>query len=251
MQETLVRSVTQQFNTTTSMGRLTLNILLSFAQFEREVIGERIRDKIAASKKKGMWMGGMPPLGYREHDRSTSSDCWSKPVTAPLRLPPSQRPPAFLKPSLQTWLATDAVLIDGASGALAKQAEAAGAKTLMTSGNPTGCQARWCRTLIPCRFPADRGATSAVCAVPVPSSPSTTRTPRGRVTIQIAAPIAEATRGLFEPSQDRAPAPAASKAQRFSFQISAVLVFSLSRLDLLCPFAITRFLALSSGNKLT
>ena len=56
-------SITQQFNTTTSMGRLTLNVLLSFAQFEREVTGERIRDKIAASKKKGMWMGGMPPLG--------------------------------------------------------------------------------------------------------------------------------------------------------------------------------------------
>ena len=53
-------SVTQQFNTTTSMGRLTLNVLLSFAQFEREVTGERIRDKIAASKKKGMWMGGLP-----------------------------------------------------------------------------------------------------------------------------------------------------------------------------------------------
>jgi site-specific DNA recombinase len=62
-------SVTQQFNTTTSMGRLTLNVLLSFAQFEREVIGERIRDKIAASKKKGMWMGGVPPLGYRVRDR--------------------------------------------------------------------------------------------------------------------------------------------------------------------------------------
>jgi site-specific DNA recombinase len=61
-------SVTQQFNTTTSMGRLTLNVLLSFAQFEREVAGERIRDKIAASKKKGMWMGGMPPLGYRVED---------------------------------------------------------------------------------------------------------------------------------------------------------------------------------------
>lgn len=57
-------SVTQQFNTTTSMGRLTLNMLLSFAQFEREVTGERIRDKIAASKQKGMWMGGNPPLGY-------------------------------------------------------------------------------------------------------------------------------------------------------------------------------------------
>src|SRR6266446_1017357 len=61
-------SVTQQFNTTTSMGRLTLNVLLSFAQFEREVTGERIRDKIAASKKKGMWMGGMPPLGYQVRD---------------------------------------------------------------------------------------------------------------------------------------------------------------------------------------
>jgi DNA invertase Pin-like site-specific DNA recombinase len=57
-------SVTQAFNTSTSMGRLTLNVLLSFAQFEREVAGERIRDKIAASKKRGMWMGGMPPLGY-------------------------------------------------------------------------------------------------------------------------------------------------------------------------------------------
>jgi site-specific DNA recombinase len=57
-------SVTQQFNTTTSMGRLTLNVLLSFAQFEREVTGERIRDKVAASKKKGMWMGGYVPLGY-------------------------------------------------------------------------------------------------------------------------------------------------------------------------------------------
>ena len=62
-------SVTQQFNTTTSMGRLTLNVLLSFAQFEREVTGERIRDKIAASKKKGMWMGGNPPLGYDVKDK--------------------------------------------------------------------------------------------------------------------------------------------------------------------------------------
>jgi DNA invertase Pin-like site-specific DNA recombinase len=62
-------SVTQQFNTTTSMGRLTLNILLSFAQFEREVIGERIRDKFAASRKKGMWMGGWPPLGYEVESR--------------------------------------------------------------------------------------------------------------------------------------------------------------------------------------
>ena len=62
-------AVTQQFNTTTSMGRLTLNVLLSFAQFEREVTGERIRDKIAASKQKGMWMGGLVPLGYDVIDR--------------------------------------------------------------------------------------------------------------------------------------------------------------------------------------
>ena len=62
-------SVTQQFNTANSMGRLTLNVLLSFAQFEREVTAERIRDKIAASKKKGMWMGGLPPLGYDAVDK--------------------------------------------------------------------------------------------------------------------------------------------------------------------------------------
>jgi DNA invertase Pin-like site-specific DNA recombinase len=62
-------AVTQQFNTTTSMGRLTLNVLLSFAQFEREVTGERIRDKIAASKRKGLWMGGVVPLGYDLHIR--------------------------------------------------------------------------------------------------------------------------------------------------------------------------------------
>src|ERR1700680_1276068 len=62
-------SVTQQFNTTTSMGRLTLNVLLSFAQFELEVTGERIRDKIAASKRKGIWMGGCPSMGYDVCDR--------------------------------------------------------------------------------------------------------------------------------------------------------------------------------------
>src|SRR4249919_3954700 len=62
-------SFTQQFNTTTSMGRLTLNVLLSFAQFEREVTSERIRDKIAASKRKGLWVGGMAPLGYETKDR--------------------------------------------------------------------------------------------------------------------------------------------------------------------------------------
>jgi site-specific DNA recombinase len=62
-------SVTQTFNTTTSMGRLTLNVLLSFAQFEREVTSERIRDKIAASKRRGLWVGGMAPLGYDTKDR--------------------------------------------------------------------------------------------------------------------------------------------------------------------------------------
>jgi site-specific DNA recombinase len=62
-------AVTKQFNTTTSMGRLTLNVSLSFAQFEREVIGERIRDKVAASKRKGIWMGGVLPLGYEVRER--------------------------------------------------------------------------------------------------------------------------------------------------------------------------------------
>src|ERR1700744_1494888 len=62
-------SRTQQLNATTSMGRLTLNVLLSFAQFEREVTGERIRDKIVASKRKGMWMGGVVPMGYTLEDR--------------------------------------------------------------------------------------------------------------------------------------------------------------------------------------
>src|SRR6187551_275242 len=65
-------SVTQQFNTTTSMGRLTLNVLLSFAQFEREVTSERIRDKVAASKRKGLWVGGMVPLGYELKDGKLS-----------------------------------------------------------------------------------------------------------------------------------------------------------------------------------
>lgn len=67
-------SVTQQFNTTSSMGRLTLNVLLSFAQFEREVTGERIRDKIAASKRKGLWMGGNAPIGYIPHERTLVID---------------------------------------------------------------------------------------------------------------------------------------------------------------------------------
>ena len=67
-------SITQSFNTTTSMGRLTLNMLLSFAQFEREVTAERIRDKIAASKAKGMWMGGTVPIGYRKNERTLAID---------------------------------------------------------------------------------------------------------------------------------------------------------------------------------
>jgi site-specific DNA recombinase len=67
-------AVTQQFNTTTSMGRLTLNVLLSFAQFEREVIGERIRDKVAASKRKGIWMGGVRPIGYDVDERKLVSN---------------------------------------------------------------------------------------------------------------------------------------------------------------------------------
>src|SRR5262249_16325790 len=80
-------SITQQFNTTTSMGRLTLNMLLSFAQFEREVTGERIRDKIAASKRKGMWMGGFVPLGYEGKGRSlVINDVEAETVRALFRL---------------------------------------------------------------------------------------------------------------------------------------------------------------------
>jgi len=80
-------SVTQAFNTTTSMGRLTLNVLLSFAQFEREVTGERIRDKIAASKAKGMWMGGNPPLGYDPPtDKATRSLVVNEPEAETVRL---------------------------------------------------------------------------------------------------------------------------------------------------------------------
>ncbi len=80
-------SVTQAFNTTTSMGRLTLNVLLSFAQFEREVTGERIRDKIAASKARGMWMGGNPPLGYDPpSDKTTRSLVLNEPEAETVRL---------------------------------------------------------------------------------------------------------------------------------------------------------------------
>jgi DNA invertase Pin-like site-specific DNA recombinase len=79
-------SVTQQFNTTTSMGRLMLNVLLSFAQFEREITGERIRDKIAASKKKGMWMGGNPPMGYDVIDRKLVMNAEADTVESIFRL---------------------------------------------------------------------------------------------------------------------------------------------------------------------
>jgi DNA invertase Pin-like site-specific DNA recombinase len=89
-------SVTQQFNTTTSMGRLTLNVLLSFAQFEREVTSERIRDKIAASKRKGLWVGGIAPLGYQTRDRKivvvkaeASARSPSRARSSPASSPPS------------------------------------------------------------------------------------------------------------------------------------------------------------------
>ena len=75
-------SVTQAFNTATSMGRLTLNVLLSFAQFEREVTAERIRDKIAASKKKGLWMGGALPLGYDRHPDPQRRELVVNPIEA-------------------------------------------------------------------------------------------------------------------------------------------------------------------------
>ncbi|KQI70453.1 resolvase, partial [Loktanella sp. 5RATIMAR09] len=77
-------SVTQSFNTATSMGRLTLNMLLSFAQFEREVTAERIRDKIAASKKKGLWMGGSVPLGYSANGRTLVVDAQTAPTVSRL-----------------------------------------------------------------------------------------------------------------------------------------------------------------------
>jgi DNA invertase Pin-like site-specific DNA recombinase len=75
-------SVTQAFNTTTSMGRLTLNILLSFAQFERELSGERVRDKISASRQRGIWMGGMPPLGYDVVERKLIANPSEAPLVA-------------------------------------------------------------------------------------------------------------------------------------------------------------------------
>lgn len=100
-------SVTQSFNTTSSMGRLTLNVLLSFAQFEREVTGERIRDKIAASKAKGMWMGGLPPLGYDLPQGKSRSLVVNEAEAATVRLIFE----AYLKlgsvNSLEAWLKTE------------------------------------------------------------------------------------------------------------------------------------------------
>ena len=98
-------SVTQAFNTTTSMGRLTLNVLLSFAQFEREVTGERIRDKIAASKAKGMWMGGMPPLGYdRPTDPQTRALVVNEDEARTVRLIFDRYIELRSVPALQAWL---------------------------------------------------------------------------------------------------------------------------------------------------
>lgn len=98
-------SVTQAFNTTTSMGRLTLNVLLSFAQFEREVTGERIRDKIAASKAKGMWMGGMPPLGYdRPTDSQTRALVVNEDEAKTVRLIFDRYIELRSVPALQAWL---------------------------------------------------------------------------------------------------------------------------------------------------
>jgi DNA invertase Pin-like site-specific DNA recombinase len=118
-------SVTQAFNTTTSMGRLTLNMLLSFAQFEREITGERIRDKVAASKRKGIWMGGAVPLGYRVEDRAlhvveseaefvralyrrSAAWCASRPLLTPRTFtpPPGRAEPAERPAALRSREAT-------------------------------------------------------------------------------------------------------------------------------------------------
>jgi DNA invertase Pin-like site-specific DNA recombinase len=100
-------SVTQSFNTTTSMGRLTLNMLLSFAQFEREVTAERIRDKIAASKARGMWMGGTPPLGYRPDGRTLAID---EEQAALVRLIHSRYRELGTVRALADWLAAEGIL---------------------------------------------------------------------------------------------------------------------------------------------
>jgi DNA invertase Pin-like site-specific DNA recombinase len=115
-------SVTQQFNTTTSMGRLMLNVLLSFAQFEREITGERIRDKIAASKRKGLWMGGVVPLGYRADGRTLVID----PAEA-----------ATVRTIFAEYLAAGTVT------ALATRTKALGLRTRPQSGDPAPAAGRW------------------------------------------------------------------------------------------------------------
>ena len=116
-------SVTQQFNTTNSMGRLMLNILLSFAQFEREVTGERIRDKIAASKKKGLWMGGIPPLGYDVKDRRLVINEREAKTVRHIRCPP--------------WRAKRRRVVPGSREATRDTRRAEGAK-----GDPKGASER-------------------------------------------------------------------------------------------------------------
>ena len=100
-------SVTQAFNTTTSMGRLTLNMLLSFAQFEREITSERIRDKIAASKAKGMWMGGLPPLGYNVPNDGSRNLAVNVREAAQVRLMFAKLLELGSLPALQRWLASE------------------------------------------------------------------------------------------------------------------------------------------------
>ena len=93
-------SVTQSFNTSSSMGRLTLNVLLSFAQFERELIGERVRDKIAASKRKGIWVGGPVPLGYAAVAKKivvVAAEAEAEAVRTIFATP--KRPPPVMRPS--------------------------------------------------------------------------------------------------------------------------------------------------------
>ena len=122
-------SVTQAFNTTTSMGRLTLNVLLSFAQFEREVTGERIRDKVAASKRKGMWMGGPVPIGYRIEDRK-------------LMIKPDEAATVRLIFERYTQLRSISAVVDElhASGAAAVVAEVSAAGTRSTAPHHQGAR---------------------------------------------------------------------------------------------------------------
>jgi DNA invertase Pin-like site-specific DNA recombinase len=125
-------SITQSFNTTTSMGRLTLNMLLSFAQFEREVTGERIRDKIAASKRKGLWMGGPVPLGYEVKDR--------KLLVKPSRSATSCAgtwPSAVCRRWRRNWSARDTAPRSSAAPAVRTRADVSTAAVRSTTCSPT------------------------------------------------------------------------------------------------------------------